>query len=83
MAPKSTELNPFKYFLWGYFNDRVYNTLLKTLYDLRIRIERKINLIESEILKIVFFIFEKMRCFVISSVRRHIEIKGIIFCTIL
>jgi len=33
--PRSSDLNPFDYFLWGYLKGHVYSPLPKTLDDLK------------------------------------------------
>jgi hypothetical protein len=73
--PRSPDLNPCDFFLWGYLKARVYNPMPKTLDDLRINIEREINLISKETLKKIFLNFEKRCNLVISAEGGHIEIK--------
>ena len=42
--PRSPDLNPFDYFLWGYLHkSRVYNPLPKNLDDLKANLEREIK----------------------------------------
>jgi len=52
--PKSSDLNPFDYFLWGYLKGRVFSPLPKTLDDLKSNIEREIKNINKKTLKIIF-----------------------------
>ena len=59
MASKAPDLNPCELFLCGYLEARFYNPMPKILDDLRITIEREINLISKETLKKVFLNFEK------------------------
>ena len=57
--PRSPELNPCDYFLWGYLKGRAYDPLPKTLDDLKTNFEREIKNINKEMLKTVFVNFEK------------------------
>ena len=41
--PRSPDLNPCDYYLWGFLKARVYNPLPKTLDDLKANIEREIK----------------------------------------
>jgi hypothetical protein len=43
--PRSPDLNPCDYFLWGYLKSRVYNPLPKDLDDLKANIEREIKIL--------------------------------------
>jgi len=52
--PRSSDLNPFDYFLWGYLKRRVYSPLPKTLDDLKSNIEREIKNINKKTLKTIF-----------------------------
>lgn len=73
--PRSPDLNPCDYFLWGYLKGRVYNPLPKTLNDLKVNIEREIKNINKEMLKKVFVNFEKRCKLIISAEGGHIEEK--------
>ena len=71
--PRSPDLNPCDFFLWGYLKARVYNPLPETLEDLKVNIEREVKNIKQEMLKSTFLDFEK-RCKLILSVEGgHIE----------
>ena len=73
--PRSPDLNPCDFFLWGYLKQRVYNPLPKTLDDLKINIEREIKNIPVRMLKDTFSNFRK-RCQLIKSAGGgHIESK--------
>ena len=75
MAPRSPDLNPCDYFLWGYLKGRVYNPLPKTLNDLKVNIKREIKNINGQMLKKVFVNFEKRCKLIISAEGGHIEEK--------
>ncbi len=59
--PRSPDLNPCDFFLWGYLKSVVYNPLPKTLDDLKVNLEREIKKINKDMLKSTFSNFEK-RC---------------------
>ena len=44
--PRSPDLNPCDFYLWGYLKSRVYNPLLNTLDELKINIEREIKILK-------------------------------------
>lgn len=73
--PRSPDLNPCDFFLWGYLKAKVYNPLPKTLDDLKENIKREINLISKETLKNIFINFEKRCDLIISASGGHIEIN--------
>lgn len=73
--PRSPDLNPCDYYLWGYLKSVVYNPLPKTLDALRSNIEREIKKISQEVLKSVFLNFEKRCQLIISVGGGHIEEK--------
>jgi len=73
--PRSSDLNPFDYFLWGYLKGRVYSPLLKTLDDLKSNIDREIKNIYKKTLKTIFENFEKRCNLVISAEGGHTEKK--------
>ena len=54
--PRSPDLNPDKYYLWGYFKTAVYNP---TLEDFIANIKREINKIPESVFKNVFENFLK------------------------
>jgi len=63
--PRSPDLNPCDFFLWGYLKARVYSPLPKTLDDLKRNIEREIKKINENLLENVFENFKK-RCSLIE-----------------
>lgn len=73
--PRSPDLNPCDFFLWGYLKKMVYNPLPKTLDDLKANIEREIKNISQETLKLTFLDFKKRCELIISADGGHIEIK--------
>ncbi len=73
--PRSPDLNPCDFFLWGFLKNKVYNPLPKTLDDLKANIEREIKNISKNILEKVFENFEERCKLVISAEGGHIEIK--------
>ena len=62
--PRSPDLNPCDFFLWGYLKDRVYNPLPRNLGDLKQNIQTEIKNIKEEVLVKVAKEFEK-RCLLI------------------
>ena len=72
---RSPDLNPCDYFLWGYLKDRVYKPMPKTLYDLKVNIEREIRNIEPDVLKSTFLNFRKRLNLIIEAKGGHIEKK--------
>ena len=64
--PRSPDLNPCDFFLWGYLKSVVYNPLPKTLDDLKVNLEREIKKINKDMLKSTFSNFEK-RCHLLKS----------------
>jgi hypothetical protein len=75
MAPRSPDLNPCDFFLWGYLKAKLYNPLPKTLDDLEANIEREIKNILKNILEKTFSNFEERCKLVISAEGGHIKIK--------
>lgn len=73
--PRSPDLNPCDYYLWGYLKSVAYNPLPKTLNDLKANIEREIKKISKETLKSVYLNFEKRCELIISAEGGHIEEK--------
>ncbi len=59
--PRSPDLNPCNFYLWGHLKSVVYNPLPKTLDDLKANIRREIKKIPKDVLNSVFFNLEK-RC---------------------
>jgi AraC-like DNA-binding protein len=73
--PRSPDLNPCDYYLWGYLKARVYNPLPKTLDELKANITREIKNISKNTLKSVFLNFKKRCELIISAQGGHIEIE--------
>ena len=71
--PRSPDLNPCDFFLWGYLKARVYNPLPETLEDLKVNIEREVKNIKQEMLKSTFLDFEKRCNLILSAEGGHIE----------
>ncbi len=59
--PRSPDLNPCDFYLWGHLKSVVYNPLPKTLDDLKANINREIKKFSKDVLKLVFLNLEK-RC---------------------
>ena len=59
--PRSPDLNPCDYFLWGYLKSKVYKPLPYTLDQLKANITREIRNINNSVLNSTFFNFSK-RC---------------------
>jgi hypothetical protein len=57
--PRSPDLNPCDFFLWGYLKSVVYNPYPKTLDDLKVNIEKEIEKINKNMLSSVFLILKK------------------------
>ena len=73
--PRSPDLNPCDFFLWGYLKSKVYNPLPKNLDYLKLNKEREIKNISAETLKSVFSNLTK-RCKMLISVNGgHFENK--------
>jgi len=70
--PRSPDLNPCDYFLWGYLKRVAYDPLPKTLDDLKENICREIKKISKETLKNTFLNFEKRCKLIISAQGGHI-----------
>ena len=64
--PRSPDLNPCDFYLWGYLKSVVYNPLPKTLDDLKAI---------KNVLNSVFYNLEKRCELIISAWDGHIEIK--------
>ena len=71
--PRSPDLNPCDFYLWGCLKSRVYNPLPNNLDELKSNIEREIKNITEEDLKRVFFDFEKICDLVIEAKGGHIN----------
>jgi DNA-directed RNA polymerase subunit F len=73
--PRSPDLNPCDFFLWGYLKSVVYNPLPKTIDELKANLEREIKKINKETLEKLFFNLSKRCNFVISAQGGHFENK--------
>ena len=73
--PRSPDLNPCDFFLWGYLKQKVYSPMPQNLDDLKANIEREIKNISSDVLYSTFLNFEKRLKLVIESEGDHIEDK--------
>ena len=73
--PRSPDLNPCDFYLWGHLKGVAYNPLPKTLDDLKANLEREIKKITPDMLKDVFFNIKKRCELIISSGGGHIELK--------
>lgn len=71
--PRSPDLNPCDFFLWGYLKELVYSPLPRNLDELRANIETAIKSIKTETLEKVAKNFEKRCIAVISAKGGHIE----------
>jgi hypothetical protein len=73
--PRSPNLNPCDFFLWGYLKDRVYNPMPDSIDSLKANIEREFKNITKGMLKSVFDDFEKRLDLVRSLKGGHVENK--------
>lgn len=73
--PRSPDLNPCDFFLWGYLKSLVYNPLPKTLDDLKANIEREIKKINVQIFKSTFENLKNRCDLIIKAKGGHIEAK--------
>ena len=71
--PRSPDLNPCDYFLWGYLKSKVYNPIPQTIDQLKNNIKREIQKISKKTLENVFENFKKRLRLVISTEGGHIE----------
>jgi hypothetical protein len=74
-SPRSPDLNPCDYFVWGFLKQRVYTPLPKTLEDLRSNFTSEIENIPAQMIKETFLNFRKMCELLISAGGGHIENK--------
>ncbi len=71
--PRSPDLNPCDYFLWGYLKQRVFLRQPRTLTELRTAIEIEIGTITRETLaKVVDNLFDRLLS-VLATDGKHIE----------
>lgn len=73
--PRSPDLNPCDFFLWGYLKARVYNPIPDSIDTLKINIEREFKKISKEKLKSVFDDFYKRLDLLESRNGAHVEDK--------
>jgi len=71
--PRSPDLNPCDFYLWGYLKSVVYNPLPKTLDDLKGNIRREIKKISKIILESTFLNLEKRCNLILKADGGHIE----------
>ena len=72
-APRSPDLTPCDFFLWGYLKQKVFSEPLKNLAELRQRITDHVQLIEMSTLKKCFLNIEKRLELVLENGGAHIE----------
>jgi transposase len=73
--PRSPDINPCDYFLWGHLKHRVYQPLPKTLKDLKANISREMQNITVEVLNSTFLNLEKRCKLILTAEGGHIEDK--------
>jgi hypothetical protein len=71
--PRSPDLNPCDFFLWGYLKSRVYNPLPNNLDELKANRAREISNIDKDVLKNTFLNFSKRCNLVIEANGHHIN----------
>jgi len=71
--PRSPDLNPCDFYLWGHLKSVVYNPLPNTIEDLKVNIVREIKKISKEILKLTFLNLESRCNLILSADGGHIE----------
>jgi hypothetical protein len=71
--PRSPDLNPCDFYLWGHLKSVVYNPLPKTLDDLKANIRREIKKIPKDVLNSVFLNLEKRCKSILEKNGGHIE----------
>ncbi len=71
--PRSPDLNPCDFYLWGHLKSVVYNPLPKTLDDLKENIRREIKKIPKDVLNSVFLNLEKRCKSILEKNGGHIE----------
>lgn len=72
-SPRSPDLTPLDFFLWGYLKQKVYSKPIKDLDELRQRITDHVQLIEPEILESTFLNIEKRLVLVQENNGAHFE----------
>ena len=71
--PRSPDMNPCDYFLWGYLKSKVYDPLPNNLDDLKVNLEREIKKIDAGILQKVFSNLKKRCNLLIAADGGHFE----------
>jgi len=78
MVPRSPDLAPCDYFLWGYLKTKVFETKPKTIADLKQRIQDEVATIPVEMLREVIKSFRSR----LECVRRNgSHLEDVIFKT--
>ena len=72
-APRSPDLTPLDFFLWGYVKDRVYRNAIKDLNELKMKIENEIRSISKKTLSDVFSNISERMNLCISVDGNHFE----------
>ena len=73
--PRSPDLNPCDFFLWGYLKDRVYDPMPEPLDSLKSNIEREFKKISKDMLKPLFCEFSKRLDKIQTLKGAHVEEK--------
>ena len=73
--PRSPDLNPCDFFLWGFLKETVYSPLPKTINELKANIMQDCEKLNSKILKPVFTNIKKRCELVLSADGGQIEIN--------
>lgn len=71
--PRSPDLTPCDYFLWGYLKDFVYRELPTSIEELKNKIRQAIQTIDEDTLKKVYKNMENRLCFVLREGGGHFE----------
>ena len=72
-APRSPDLTPLDYFLWGYVKDRVYGQKPATMSDLKSLIAEAIRSVTTATVSKVYGNFEKQLAACIEQHGGHFE----------
>ncbi len=73
--PRSPDLNPCDFYLWGYLRSKIYSPKPNNIDDLKVNIEKEIRSIKPEVLIPTFQNLEKRLKKVIDVNGGHIEDK--------
>ena len=71
--PRSPDLNPCDFFLWGYLKERVYSPIPKNIEELKANIEREASKIPTKMLENTFFSFRNRLEKIILNNGEHFE----------